>query len=102
MMNFQLLKTVGLVILIGKLIAGCALERKLETPEDARITADVRGLLDQHRDLGPPNSIDVSTFERVVYLSGLVSTGLEGREAEEIARQAPGVARVVNSVAVVN
>ena len=38
--------------------------------------------------------------KHVVYLSGLASTGLEGREAAEIARQAPGVVRVVNGIAV--
>ena len=101
MMSFHVFKRMGLVILIGKLIAGCALERQFQTPEDARITTDVRGLLDQHPDLGPPNSIDLSTLKRVVYLSGFVSTGLEGRDAAEIARQAPGVARVVNGVVAV-
>jgi|SRR5271165_7377631 len=99
MLNVQLLKTVGLVILVGKVIAGCALERQPD-PQDARITTDVRGLLDQHPALGPANSIHVSTVKHVVYLSGLVSSGLQDREAEEIAGQAPGVARVVNNVAV--
>jgi osmotically-inducible protein OsmY len=99
-MNIQLLKTVGLAVLFGKLIAGCALDRRAETPEDAKITTDVRSLLDQHPDLGPPDSIRVSTANHVVYLSGSVNTELEGREAAEIAHRARGVARVVNDVAV--
>jgi osmotically-inducible protein OsmY len=99
-MNFNLLKTVGLLAIIGQLTTGCALQSLSETPEDSKISTDVRGLLEQQADLGPPNFIHVSTIKHVVYLSGSVSTGLGEREAEEIARQAPGVARVVNSVAV--
>jgi hypothetical protein len=77
-----------------------ALQSISETSEDSKISTDVRGLLELHTDLGPPNSIHVNTIKHVVYLSGLVGTGLGDREAEDIARQAPGVARVVNSVAV--
>jgi osmotically-inducible protein OsmY len=34
----------------------------------------------------------------VVYLSGTVSDGLEGREAEAAALQTPGVTQVVNQL----
>ena len=67
---------------------------------DAKITANVQTLLGQHPDLGPPNSIDVQTIAHVVYLNGFVSDGLESSTAESIAHQAPGVTRVVNSIAV--
>ena len=68
--------------------------------DDARITADVVGVMAQHRDLGPPNEIYVDTHDDVVYLSGTVITGLIEDNAEEIARQVPGVTRVVSTIAV--
>jgi osmotically-inducible protein OsmY len=40
------------------------------------------------------------TIDHIVYLHGMVSEGLQGREAEAIAQQTPGVARVVNLLAV--
>jgi osmotically-inducible protein OsmY len=73
-------------------IGGCA--------GDAKLSANVRTLFDQHPELGAPNSIRVQTVDHVVYLSGTVSQGLEGREAETVALQAPGVKQVVNSIAV--
>jgi osmotically-inducible protein OsmY len=57
-------------------------------------------LLRQHPDLGPPNEIDVSTRGGVVYLSGLVATPLQSESAAALAQEIPGVARVVNTVAV--
>jgi osmotically-inducible protein OsmY len=72
--------------------AGCA--------GDAKITANVQALFNQHPDLGPPNSIEVQTLDNVVYLHGLVGAGLESSTAESIAHQAPGVTKVVNLIAV--
>jgi osmotically-inducible protein OsmY len=72
--------------------AGCA--------GDAKITANVRTLFDQHPGLGPPNSIEVQTLDHVVYLHGLVGAGLESSTAESVAHQAPGVTKVVNLIAV--
>jgi osmotically-inducible protein OsmY len=63
------------------------------------MTANVQALIDRHSDLGA-NSISVQTVDRVVYLNGMASTGLESREAQLIAGEAPGVTRVVNSIAV--
>ena len=68
--------------------------------DDARITADVMGVIAQHRDLGPPNQIYVDTREHVVYLSGVVITSLIADNAEDIARQIPGVTRVVSTMGV--
>src|SRR6516165_10592291 len=73
----------------------------LGSPNDARITADVTEVIAQHRDLGPPNQIYVDTHDDVVYLSGTVITGLIEDNAEEIARQVPGVTRVVSTIGVV-
>jgi osmotically-inducible protein OsmY len=82
--------------------SGCAVYRKcgLEgCPGDARITAEVQALFSQHPDLGPPNAIRVQTLEKVVYLTGVVSTDLQREAAESVTLQAPGVKRVVNSIA---
>jgi len=67
-------------------------------PGDAKIAADVRALFAQHPALEPPNLIDVQALDHVVYLYGLVDTDLERQMAESVALEAPGVARVVNSI----
>ena len=65
---------------------------------DATITTKVQTLLDRHPDLGAPSSITVQTRAGVVYLYGEVSTGLERASAESLAKETPGVARVVDSI----
>ena len=67
-------------------------------PEDRRITAEIRSLLAEHRALMPPNMVYVQTLGGVVYLSGQVATPLQRTEAEDVARQAAGVNRVVNTI----
>ena len=67
---------------------------------DAAITMNVQTLLNQHAELGAPHSIDVQTIDRIVYLNGFVSEGLEREIAESVALQTPGVVKVVNSIAV--
>jgi osmotically-inducible protein OsmY len=42
----------------------------------------------------------VQTFHRVVYLNGQVNDGFSRSIAESVALQAPGVLKVVNSIAV--
>lgn len=39
-------------------------------------------------------------LDHLLYLNGMVGTGLESQEVESIAFEAPGVMRVVNSIAV--
>ena len=68
-------------------------------PPDAQLTADVRTQLSQYRELGPPNRVDVRTINGIVYLSGQVATDLQRQTAEAAARQASGVAQVVNTIA---
>jgi osmotically-inducible protein OsmY len=68
--------------------------------EDRRITADIESLLAEHRELMPPNMVYVRTLDGVVYLSGQVSTPLQRTEAEDVARQAEGFKRVVNTISV--
>jgi osmotically-inducible protein OsmY len=69
---------------------------------DAKITTDVQALIDQHPDLGPPNLINVKTLDHVVYLNGLVSTGLQREIAESVARETMGVVKVENLIAVIH
>jgi osmotically-inducible protein OsmY len=67
---------------------------------DQKITADVETRLGQNAALEAPNLLDVQTINRVVYLNGLVSTGLQRTEAESVANQVQGVEEVVNSIGV--
>jgi osmotically-inducible protein OsmY len=93
-------------VLIGSLssaFVGCSTYGKCardDCGEDAAITTNVRTLLDQHPELGAPRAIEVQTIDRVVYLNGLVNDGLQRGIAESVAMRAPGVLKVVNSIAV--
>jgi osmotically-inducible protein OsmY len=73
--------------------AGCA--------GDAETTANVEAQFRQHGDLSPPNLLNVQTLDHVVYLSGLVSTGLQRDDAEDVAREASDGARIVDTIGVV-
>jgi len=70
--------------------------------DDAAITANVQAQLNQYAELGAPNSIEVQTIDHVVYLNGLVDGGLEKRSAASEVEKVPGVAQVVNNIAVVH
>jgi osmotically-inducible protein OsmY len=63
---------------------------------DAKTSATVQAALNEHSELGAPGSINVQTVDNVVYLHGIVSLGLDGREAEQVALQQPGVVHVQN------
>jgi osmotically-inducible protein OsmY len=94
-----------LACLILGAVSGCATYTKCGfhgCAGDAQITSDVRTLFNQHPALEPPNLIDVQTLDRVVYLYGLVDTDLERQLAESVARTAPGVVRVVDSIGLNN
>ena len=67
-------------------------------PADQQITTDIRALLSQRTALLAPNMVYVRTLDGVVYLSGQVATPLQRTEAEDVARQAAGVNRVVNTI----
>jgi len=82
-------------------LPGCAAFTKCGfggCPGDAEITAQVRALFDQHPVLEAPNLLQVQTLDHVVYLDGVVDTDLERQIAESVAREARGVARIVNSI----
>jgi len=89
-------------ILVGAL-AGCATTPKCGSDGcqgDAKITADVQALFDMYPVLEPPNLLTVRTADRIVFLNGLVATDLQRDIAETVALRAPGVAMVVNGIAV--
>jgi hypothetical protein len=92
--------------LVAALIAaaalpGCAAFPQSSNPTvDQRITADVEARFKQHGELEAPDLIDVQTTNRVVYLNGTVSAGLQREYAESIAKQAPGVKEVIDSISV--
>lgn len=91
--------TSALCVCLAAAVAGCAAFGKCglrECPADARISAEVRTLLEQSPALGTPNLISVQTNHGVVYLRGLVSTPYQIAEAGSIAEQAPGVTDVQN------
>lgn len=67
-------------------------------PGDAAMSAQVRARLKQYPELLAPNRVYVSTLDRVVYLSGEVATDLQRETAETVARETPGVPRVVDLI----
>jgi osmotically-inducible protein OsmY len=87
-------------ILAGSL-GGCAVYRKCGfsgCPGDAKITTDVKALLEQYPELEPPNIVYVQTLDHVVYLTGQVNTDPERILAKSVALQVAGVTRVINSI----
>jgi osmotically-inducible protein OsmY len=93
--------TLGLVV--AGVLSGCATFERCGfkgCPGDAQITSEVKALFDRHPELG--TSIDVRTLDHVVYLYGLVDTPLGSEIAESLAHEAPGVTRVVSSIAFAN
>ena len=90
--------TLGLVA--AGVLSGCATFEKCGfkgCPGDAEITAEVQALFDKRPDLG--TSIEIQTRDHVVYLYGLVDSPSGSRDAESVALEAPGVIRVVSSIA---
>jgi BON domain len=67
-------------------------------PGDAEMSAQVRARLAEYPELLAPNHVYVSTLDRVVYLTGEVATDLQRDTAETVARQTPGVPRVVDMI----
>ena len=97
------LSTLSFGLLLTLALSGCAAYRKCGfegCPGDAKITADVKALFQQHPILEPPNLLTVQTVDHVVYLYGLVDTDYEREIAELVALQAPGVGKVVNSIGI--
>ena len=82
-------------------LPGCAVfPQSSNAAVDHKITAEVETRFGQKAELEAPNLLSVQTINRVVYLNGLVSTGLQRGDAELAANQVQGVDKVVNSIAV--
>jgi osmotically-inducible protein OsmY len=96
MSKIRALYSLASVFIVAGALNGCA----TTSPSDEKITANVQKMFDQHPDLGPPGAIEIQTEDHVVYLNGMVDDGLARETAESVARTAPGVAKVVDSVAV--
>jgi osmotically-inducible protein OsmY len=99
----QKLYGISSAVVLAAGLAGCATYQKcgLEgCAGDAKVTANVHALLNQHSELQGAGGIEVQTLDHVVYLNGFVNSGLERSIAESVAHETPGVARVVDSIAI--
>ena len=97
----NLLPTLAIALILAGADSAFATVRNCESDscrDDAKITTNVQELLDSHQGLGPPRSIRARSVNGVVYLRGMVDTGLEKWTAETVASQAPSVARIVNLI----
>jgi hypothetical protein len=95
------LRALVTAFIVAAALPGCAaFPRSSDPAVDQKITADVEARFRQHPEVEAPDLIGVQTINRVVYLSGTVSAGLQREDAESIANQAPGVTKVVNSISV--
>jgi osmotically-inducible protein OsmY len=102
MIKYKALYALLVILILAGALPGCATYEKCKSggcSGDAQITTNVQALLQQHPDLGPPNSISVRTLDHVVYLSGEVSASEFSAAAESVAHEVPGVTKVVNSIA---
>jgi len=94
----------AVVIILGAALAACAAYKAQHKcanggcPDDARITAEVQALFNQHTELQPPNHVYVMTLDSVVYLTGKVSTDLQRETAVSLARQVSGVRSVNDNI----
>jgi osmotically-inducible protein OsmY len=99
------MRLLTLAVIVTGVLSGCATYRKCGLtgcPGDAQITADIEALIRQHPAIEAPNSVRVSTIDRVVYLYGQVDTEQERATAESLAHQIAGVRRVVDSISFSN
>jgi hypothetical protein len=95
------LRALVTAVILAAALPGCAaFPRSSDPAVDQKITAAVEARFRQHRELEAPDLIGVQTINRVVYLSGTVSAGLQREYAETVASRAPGVTKVVNSISV--
>jgi osmotically-inducible protein OsmY len=101
MRNLRAIYALAAALALPGAMSGCATgESAADKMTDQKITATLQDQINQHSDVGPPDSVHVQTLNHVVYLSGEVSQGLMKRTAEDLARQTPGVTRVVNDIGI--
>ena len=86
-------------LIVAGALPGCAVSpQSSNSSADQKITADVQASFRQHSELAAPDQIDVKTVNGVVYLNGSVSAGTQREFAESVAKQTPGVTRVIDSI----
>lgn len=103
--SLTLVCSMTLAVVLTSAISGCAAFQSCEGDActgDAKITADVKAQFIAHRELGAPAGLRVQTIKGVVYLSGIVDTDLERRNAEAITLKVENVKDVVNNLATRN
>jgi osmotically-inducible protein OsmY len=103
MISYSHLSSLTFAVILTGVLPGCATNPKCGSDGcqgDAQITAAVQALFDTYPVLEPPNLLTVQTADRIVFLNGLVATDLQRDMAETVALRAPGVAMVVNGIAV--
>jgi osmotically-inducible protein OsmY len=101
MKNLKLVGAFTITAALAGVFAGCATERECGLhgcAGDMQITTKVQSLFDQHPEIG--TEVNVQTLNHIVYLSGYVSAGEMRSTAEDVARTAPGVSKVIDSIAV--
>jgi osmotically-inducible protein OsmY len=62
----------------------------------------VKQALARHPDLEGTDTVYVETVNHVVYLTGIVDSGLQREAAESVARKASGISRIVNDISISN
>jgi len=70
-------------------------------PDDGKITHEVKERL-KHEPAYKFTDVEVKTFDRVVQLTGFVTTPAQKQRAEQLARSVYGVSSVVNNIALVH
>jgi osmotically-inducible protein OsmY len=99
--RFKFFHAAALALTLTGALGGCAAYEKCGfggCPGDAQLAAAVRTAFEDHPELEPPNLLKVQSVDHVIYLYGLVDTDFQRQMAESVAHQAPGVAKVINSI----
>jgi osmotically-inducible protein OsmY len=104
MKSAQSIYSIGTFSLVA-VMSGCA--SHVACPDsgciaDAHTEAAVSAALSAHAEYGAPGQVRASTINHVVYLYGVVDTGLERSNAAIFAANTDGVARVINCISVSN
>jgi hypothetical protein len=86
---------------LASALSGCAIfPHSSNAPVDQKITDNVERRFGQFGELEAPNLIGVRTINGVVYLHGIVATGLQRADAESVANGVIGVEKVINSIGI--
>ena len=104
--NLRRIRASMFTLVLAGAVSGCAAYHEYEKcgpdgcPDDAKITAEVKQALARHPDLEGTDMVYVQTVNHVVYLTGIVDSGLQREAAESIAHKASGVTAVVDNISI--